>query len=61
MLALGVCPAITLQKTRQKRTAGHPTHTERVMLTDEDGVTHSGVALYYLRRPNDQAALTPPD
>jgi len=37
------------------RAPGHPIRTERVTLTDEDGITHNGVALYYLGSTSAEA------
>lgn len=42
-------------RIKELRAAGHPIRTERVTLTDEDGVTHSGVALYYLSSTSGEA------
>jgi hypothetical protein len=35
-------------RVKELRAAGHPIMTQRLTLTDEQGRTHSGVALYYL-------------
>ncbi|MTZ13361.1 hypothetical protein GNE00_06405 [Pseudomonas sp. JL972] len=42
-------------RIKELRAAGHPIHTERVTLTDENGITHSGVALYYLSSTSAEA------
>ena len=43
-------------RIKELRTAGHPIRTERITLTDEDGITHNGVALYYLSSTSAEAA-----
>ncbi|MGH8436478.1 MAG: helix-turn-helix domain-containing protein [Pseudomonas sp.] len=35
-------------RIKELREAGHPIQTQRVTLTDDQGRTHHGVALYYL-------------
>ncbi|WP_340639391.1 helix-turn-helix domain-containing protein [Pseudomonas songnenensis] len=42
-------------RIKELRAAGHPIRTERVTLTDEDGITHNGVALYYLSSTSAEA------
>ncbi|MHA6639411.1 helix-turn-helix domain-containing protein [Stutzerimonas frequens] len=43
-------------RIKELRAAGHPIRTERVTLTDEDGITHSGVALYFLSSTSAEVA-----
>jgi len=43
-------------RIKELRTAGYPIRTERITLTDEDGITHNGVALYYLSDTSREAA-----
>lgn len=43
-------------RIKELRAAGHPIQTERVTLADEQGVTHSGVALYYLGTTSEGGA-----
>jgi hypothetical protein len=43
-------------RIKELRAAGHPIRTERVTLTDEDGITHNGVALYYLSAASEGGA-----
>lgn len=40
-----LAPAARVKELRQ---AGHPIQTQRMTLTDEQGRTHHGIALYYL-------------
>ncbi|WP_288657845.1 MULTISPECIES: helix-turn-helix domain-containing protein [Pseudomonas] len=35
-------------RIKELREAGHPIRTQRITLTDDQGRTHHGIALYYL-------------
>lgn len=35
-------------RIKELRDAGHPIQTQRITMTDDQGRTHAGVALYYL-------------
>ena len=35
-------------RIKELRLAGHPIYTQRITITDDQGRTHHGIALYYL-------------